>query len=435
MNVIQPVIRRTGFLLLILLLAATGIAGGGRQTHAAAAAAASAPSYVYFVSDGALYRVSADGRETLKLTDHFEGNGLTSTGKYLYFYYENAMGIQRISMANPDTAVTNFLEDRYILYYLFDGPYLYFLDDNGHIYRTWADAGDEPQLTLIADNADMSFKAFDVRGGRLYYNALRNNTERWVASRPRDGSGAIQWIASGVVPKSWFFHPYNTTNRLMIDTAPEETEYSLNSMVFYTLPLGGGAPKAANAGSPLKSNDVNSGTWSGQFYLFNKGIKLDAEGEDFNYSTGKGFLMDKNGKILQLSQSSVVSINEIAGNKLVYADSKGKAYISTLANGKVVSSRLLPLTNVKDIRTVKNGTTLTTVLFTTTDAYVLNSNSTLTKMSGVESDYAVIADHIPGLYYINASDNNALYRFSNDGKSRTKLFPGPVSYIALVSGK
>ncbi|MFD1907199.1 hypothetical protein ACFSQ7_29215 [Paenibacillus rhizoplanae] len=147
---------------------------------------------------------------------------------------------------------------------------------------------------------------------------------------------------------------------------------------------------------------------------------MDATGDELDYNTGKGFLMDKNGKILQLSQNSVTSISEIAANKLVYADSKGKAYISTLANGKVTSSKPLPLTNVQDVRTVKNGTTLTTVLFTKTDAYVLNANSTLTKMAGVESDYSVITDDIPGLYYINGLDNDCLYRYSNDGKNQNQ---------------
>lgn len=37
----------------------------------------------------------------------------------------------------------------------------------------------------------------------------------------------------------------------MIDNKPAETEYSLNSMVLYTLPLSGGAPKAANAKTRL----------------------------------------------------------------------------------------------------------------------------------------------------------------------------------------
>lgn len=159
---------------------------------------------------------------------------------------------------------------------------------------------------------------------------------------------------------------------------------------------------------------------------------MDAKGEDLDYNTGKGFLMDKNGKIMQLSQNSVISISEIASNKLVYSDSKGKAFISTLANGKI-TSKALPLSNVKDIRTVKNGTALTTVLFTTTDAYVLNADSTLTKLAGAESDYSVIIDEVPGLYYINGLDNDYLYRYSTDGKTKTKLSTGPVSFIALVS--
>ncbi|NQX43997.1 DUF5050 domain-containing protein [Paenibacillus tritici] len=418
--------------LLVLLLVTIGTVGSGGLTQTAATAA-SAKAYVYYVSDQVLYRVATDGSETQKITENFAGNGLTSTGKYLYFYYEDAMGIQRLSLSDPEALITDYIVGRNILYYLVDGPFLYFLDDTGSIYRTLADAEDKLQLTLIADNADVNFKSFDIMGGRVYYNALRDNGKNWVASKPSDGNGVIQWIASGAIPKSSFYHLNNTSLNLMIDTEPDETEYSLNSMVLYTLPLNCGVPKAANANNPLPSNEVSSGTWSKNYFLFNKGIKLDAKGEDFNFNTGKGFLMDKNGKTLQLSQNAVVSVQEIASNRLVYADSKGKAYISTFANGKVTSSKPLPLTNVQDVRTVKNGTTLTTVLFTKSDAYVLNANSTLTKMAGVESDYSVITDDILGLYYINGRDNNFLYGYSNDGTIKTKLSTRPVSYMALIS--
>ncbi|QUL57640.1 DUF5050 domain-containing protein [Paenibacillus tritici] len=432
MRALQLLSRKTGLILLVLLLVTIGTVGGGGQTQTAGAAA-SAKAYVYYISDEVLYRVTTDGSETQKIAENFDGNGLTSTGKYLYFYYENAMGIQRLSLSDPQALITNFSGDRNIVYFLFEGPFLYFLDDTGSIYRTLADAEDDSQLTLVADHADVNFQCFDVLNGRVYYNALKDNTTNWVVSKPSDGSGVIQWIASGAIQESSSYHPYNTSINLLINTIPTETEYSLNSMVLYTLPLSGGVPKAANAKSPLELNEAASGTWSNNFFLFNKGIKLDAKGEDYNFNTGKGFLIDKNGKILQLSQNAVVRVNEIASNKLVYADSKGKAYISTFANGKVTSSKPLPLTNVQDVRTVKNGTTITTVLFTKTDAYVLNADSTLTKMAGVESDYSVITDDILGLYYINGQDNDCLYRYSNDGKTKTKLSNGPVSYLALVS--
>ncbi|KAI7246716.1 hypothetical protein KC345_g12036, partial [Hortaea werneckii] len=184
--------------------------------------------------------------------------------------------------------------------------------------------------------------------------------------------------------------------------------------------------------SPLDLNGVFSGTWTNNYFLYNKGIKLDAQGE-YIYSTGKGFLIDKNGKMLQLSQTGVLSIGEVSNTKLAYVDSKGKAYISTIANGKITGTKALALTNVVNVKTVKNGTAVSTVFFTKKDAYVLNADSTLTKMAGVESDYSVITDDILGMYYINAADNDCLYRYSNDGKTKTKLSTGPVTFIGLVS--
>ncbi|WP_342422851.1 DUF5050 domain-containing protein [Paenibacillus sp. FSL E2-0178] len=430
MNALKLLSRKLGCILLVLLLVTIGTAGASRTQTASAATAGKA--YVYYVSNEVLYRVTTDGSETQKIAENFDGNGLMSTGKYLYFYYESIMGIQRLSLTDPDALITNFSGDRNIVYFLIDGDFLYFMDDTGSIYRTSANAEDDTQLTRVADNADANFQCFDVLNGRIYYNALKDTTTTWVASKPSDGSGAIQWIASGAIQDASFIHPYGASLNLMIDTISGETEYSLNSKVLYTLPLSGGAPKAANAKSPLDSNEVYAGTWSNNYFLFNKGIKLDAKGEN-NFSTGKGFLIDKNGKILQLSQNSVLSISELSNTKLAYVDSKGKAYISTLANGKIASSKALALTNVINVQTVKNGTTLTTIFYTKTDAYVLNADSTLTKMAGVESDYSVITNDIPGIYYINAGDNDCLYRFSNDGKTKTKLSAGPVTFIGLLS--
>lgn len=431
MNGLPAYLKRTLFTLLTLLLALAGTIAGGSQTPTASAAA-SAKAYVYYISNEVLYRVTSDGSETQKIAENFDGSGLVTSGKYLYFYYDNAAGLQRLSLTDPDALITSFGGDRNIAYYLIDGDYLYFMDDTGSIYRTSANAEDDSQLTLVADNANVKFQCFDVLNGRIYYNALKDNTSNWVASKPNDGNGSIQWIASGAIRDGRFIHPYGANLNLMIDTIPNETEYSLSSMVLYTLPLSGGAPKAANAKSPLDLNAVYAGTWSNNYFLYNKGIKLDAQGENM-FSTGKGFLIDKNGKILQLSQTGVLSMGEISNTKLAYVDSKGKAYISTIANGKITGTKALPLSNVVNVKTVKNGTAVTTVFFTKTDAYVLKADSTLTKMAGVESDYSVITDDILGMYYINGADNDSLYRYSNDGKTKTKLSAGPVTFIGLVS--
>lgn len=115
MKALHLLSRKTGVLLLVLLLASLGTVGGGRQSHTAAAAA-STKSYVYYVSNDVLYRVTTDGSETQKIAENYDGNGLDSTGKYLYFYYDGAMGIQRLSLSDPDALITNFLGDRNILF-------------------------------------------------------------------------------------------------------------------------------------------------------------------------------------------------------------------------------------------------------------------------------------------------------------------------------
>jgi hypothetical protein len=431
MNGLQVHLKRTFFTLLTLLLAVAGTVGSSTQAPKASAAA-SAKAYVYYVSEDVLYRVSSDGSETLTIAENFDGSDLVSTGKYLYFSHENTPGLQRLSLADPDALITSFADDRNILKYLLDGDFFYFLDDTGSIYRTAANAEDDSQLKLIADNADVNFPSFTVLNGRIYYNALKNKSVTWVASRPRDGSGAVQWIASGAIQADPFFHPYSSTLNLMVDTVPTETQYSLNSMVLYTMPLSGGNPKAANAKSPLDVNSVYSGSWGNNYFLYNKGIKLNAEG-DSNFATGKGYLIDKNGKSLQLNQTGVLGISELSNTKLAYVDAKGKVYISTIANGKITGTKALPLSNAINMTTLKYGTTYSTIIFTTTDAYLLKADSTLTKMAGVEYDYSVFLDDIPGIYFINSGDNDCLYGFSNDGKTKIKLSNGPVTSIALLS--
>lgn len=145
MNALKLLSRKLGCILLVLLLVTIGTAGASQTQTASAATAGKA--YVYYVSNEVLYRVTTDGSETQKIAENFDGNGLMSTGKYLYFYYESIMGIQRLSLTDPDALITNFSGDRNIVYFLIDGDFLYFMDDTGSIYRTSANAEDDTQLT------------------------------------------------------------------------------------------------------------------------------------------------------------------------------------------------------------------------------------------------------------------------------------------------
>ncbi|WP_310832994.1 DUF5050 domain-containing protein [Paenibacillus pedocola] len=432
MNDYQRYAKKFSLMLLVSVLTIIGIAGGGLNTLPASAASSNA--YVYYISDNDLYRVPSNGGSAQLITENFESAYSLSTNKYLYFMMdENSTSLQRLSLTEPSALITSFGGDKEILNYTINDNYIYFMDTTGSIYRSPADAADESQIKRIIDNGDANFPSFSIVKGRVYYNALKSNSTTWVASKAKDGSGNILWIASGAVYGARHIQENNTTLSLMVNTDPSETEYSLNCMVLYSLPFNGGAPKAANAKAPLDTNEVFSGKLTSNYYLYNKGIKLDANGE-YNYSTGKGYLIDKNGKIFQLSQSSVVEISEISSNKLAYVDAKGKAYVSTVANGKVTSTKMLPISNATAVRTLMYGAAAgSTIFFNKTDAYVLNADLSLTKAAGVVWEYMAYALNIPGLFYINELDNDSLYRLSNDGKTKLRLSADPVSQIITIT--
>ncbi|MRN52312.1 DUF5050 domain-containing protein [Paenibacillus monticola] len=428
-------LKRTGFALLIIALAVIGITGGGIQPKVASAAA-SVEGYVYYVTDSDLYRVRTDGGTAQKISEDFEGTGLESSGNYLYFTYdENSTDLQRLSLTDPDALITSVGGDKKIINYKLDGGFLYFMDDQGSIYRSLANTENDEEATLIADSANPEYPDFTIVGNRIYYNALKDGSTSWVTSKAKDGSGVVQWIAKGVIPNTNYAHMNSTNLYLLVNTQPEETQYSRNCMVLYTLSLNGGSPKAINAKTPLDLNSAYSGMWASDYYLINKGMVLGAN-DDYDYSKAKGFLMDKNGKTFQLSQTGVKDIADLGGNKFAYVDAKNKTYVSTIANGKVTTTKALALSNADLVLTLNNGDKIgSAVFFSSTGAYVLNANLTLTKMIGVNWDNVAFTDNIPSIYYVNAGDHDNLYRMNADGKTTLKLSSVPTESIPLVSSK
>ncbi|MNC13494.1 hypothetical protein D3C75_612430 [compost metagenome] len=299
--------------------------------------------------------------------------------------------------------------------------------ENGVIYRSLANAADDSQIKQIANNADTEFPGFLVVNGRIYYNVLKNGTNTWAASKSRDGSGNVQYIAQGAIPFSDYIHSSSNGVSLMVNTNPAETYYSYSTMVLYTLPLNGGNPKAVNAKNPLDVNATYSGAWANDYFIYNKGVTVDDD-DNYVYSKSKGYAIDRSGKTFQLSQNAVVSLADMGGNKLAYVGSNGKAFISTIANGKVTSTKPVALSNVTKVYKLKNGTaTGQIVFFATSGAYALNTNLTLTKLNGVNWDNSAFNEDVAGIFYYNQEDNDKLYMMSADGKTKVKLTDMPVT--------
>ncbi|TVX99876.1 DUF5050 domain-containing protein [Cohnella terricola] len=432
MNRMYLSLKKTTFMLLVFTLILSAIGAAGVQAEESAS---TDDAIVYYVSNGNLYRVKTDGSPSQMIRKNFEGVELKPAGDYLYYFYDNkSTTLLRLSLNESDSKaqISNFGGDKRILHYVTDGDMIYFMDDKGGIYRASAN---EKAIdgVLVTDMADINNPRFIVESGRIYYNALKSGRTTWVASKAANGSGQVQWIASGAFQDPYYARTDSTTLYLMINTKPSETNYSIDCMVLYTLPKKGGAAKAVNPKAPLDTNAVYSGSWANEYYLYNNGIRLGSD-QDYDYTKGQGYVLHKNGTKIQLSKTGIYEIANVGTNKLAYVDAYGKAYVSTIQNNKVTATKTLAIKNAGYVRNLMtDGKVRTTMLFGESGAYILNADLSLKKMIGVEWDLCQYQDDITGVFYINAGDNGRLYRMYEDGKTTVKLSDEKVSRIVLIS--
>ncbi|MNO20261.1 hypothetical protein D3C76_100110 [compost metagenome] len=421
------------------MLAFALIFGGavtGKVNAESAAAASTDNAVVYYESDDGLYRVKTNGGTSEKVLDYFDGYKARKAGNYAYYYYDDEDGstsLERFALNEAAPVPANFTGDQEIVFYETSGDYVYYMNENGVIYRVSGNAASNAEAKVIADNANIEFPNFSIVNGRVYYNALKNGYTPWVASKAVDGSGNVQWIASGAVEGTFFVHTYNSTLYLMVNTNPAETKYSTDCVVLYYLPIGGGTAKAVNAKAPLDVNAVYSGAWVNDGYMYNKGIRLDAN-KDYDYTLGKGHIITKSGKTYQLNKTGVYEIVSFGANKFAYSDANGKAYVSTVANNKVTSTKAISRTNVSYVRNLTHGGKVTsTLMFASSGTFVLNNDLSTKKLPGVEWDNSTYEENFRGIFYSNSADNDRLYLMSEDGKTNVKLTDNKVISVVLIT--
>ncbi|MCE5168873.1 DUF5050 domain-containing protein [Paenibacillus profundus] len=417
------------FILCSLIVTGLGVAAPGE-----AAAAPTGDAYVYYVSDGDLYRVKSDGAgaERLLKSFNFRGTELKPAGDYLYFMYDaTSTTLLRVAVDGSENIPKRFYDSA--VYFETNKDFIYYMTDKGAIYRAPANAADAAEAKLVADMADVKHPRFTIVDGRIYYNALKNGRTTWVASKAADGNGQVQWIGAGAFEDPWFVRTDSASAYIMVNTKPEETNYSTDCMVLYSVPRKGGAPKAINPKSPLDTNSVYSGGWANKYYLFNKGIVLGTDG-DYNYAKAKGQVMTMDGKTIPLHKTGVLEIANVGTDKLAFVDGAGKAYVSTFKNNKIVSTKALSVNNVGYVRNLlTDGKVRATMLFASSGAYMLKSDLSLQKMVGVEWDLCLYKDDVSGFFYVNAGDNGRLYHMNDDGKTSTKLSDEMIDRIVLIS--
>lgn len=402
------------------------------STQTEVASITSNTAFVYYVSNGSLYRVKSDGTKAQKLLSSFTGVELTPVENYLYYMYdERSTTLLRIPMDGSAKIASRFQSD--VVYYAADGGYIYYMNDKGAIYRAPGNAKNASEAKLITDMADVNYPQFSIVDGRVYYNALKSGCTTWVASKAADGSGQVQWVAEGAIPSSWYVHTDNSSIYLMVNTKPEETRYSLDCMVLYSLPRKGGEAKAINPKAPIDTNAVNSGWWVNGYFIYNNGIELGSE-DEYDYKKGQGFAIDINGNAIQLHNTGIHEAANVGTNKLVFVDADGKAFVSTINGSKVESKKELPISDAWYVRNlVTDGKVTATMLFANSGTYMLQSDLSLKKIVGVEWDLCIYRDDVPGFFFVNAGDNGRLYHMSSNGETSTKLCDEKVNRIVLIS--
>ncbi len=429
--------KKVVFLALVFTLVFNGVGPALKNNmltieanNANIAMAATKTAYVYYVSNGSLYRAMNDGTGGQMLINSFEGVNLKPAGNFLYYMYdEKSTTFLSFPLDGSKKTPTRFINDD-ILYYDTDGTNIYYMNSKGEIYVSPASERSD-QAKLVTDMADTNYPRFSIINGTVYYNALKSGRTTWVASKAADGSGNIKWIAAGAFINPWFIHKNASNIYMMINTKPTETQYSTKCMVVAKISMNGTSAKVLNAKKPIDANAVYSGQWTNGYYIYNDNISFS--GNDYNYAKAKACAINLKGKVIQLHTKGIREITDFGNGKLAYVDSDYKAYVSTVKSGKVTKKAV----SVKDAWYIRNlastGEIGATVLFTESGVYTLKSDLSLKKLVGVEWDLCKYNDTVDGLFYVNAGDNSRLYYLGSDGKTNIKIADEKVKNIPLIS--
>ncbi|RXZ83455.1 DUF5050 domain-containing protein [Paenibacillaceae bacterium] len=418
-------------LLAFALLATVWSAEPGRANAQAVNSAAT----VYYLSDGDLFRVKNDGTPSELLISDYEGAQLKQAGDALYYYAsDDSMTLLRFPLKGSAAEPSNFSGNKRIVSFETAGKFVYFVDDTGKLYRAASTSQRASEATLIADKIDLDYASFSVIEGRVYFNAIRNGRATWVGSRSAVGKGAIEWIAAGALESEHLTSLDGKNVHLIINTDPEERVYSTDCMVMYTVPAKGGKAKAVNAKSPLDANAVYSGLWAGpDSYVYNQGIKLDVDGE-YNYKLGKGMIINKDGRSFAISQNAIYEIAMIAKNKYAIVDGSDKAFVNTISNYKVASSKRISLFDVYYTHNVaKDDKQSHTVIFARQGIYTVNADASLKNLVGDEWATYMTADGLDAIFYTDASKDRTLHQVSPGNKKVVKLADEYVTSILLIT--
>lgn len=424
------------------------------------ALAADRAFYVYFNQSDRLYRVRTDKGEPELLMNNAYGYGRGSrAGKYLVTWSEYYPGNGRttgsaLRLATDGSMLNNALEPISGLYtFSTHGDYIYFVVKANYsastlqLYRmpsTYSkqkgDSNYYDSLPQIANMIDPDYVAFEFIDKYVYYTALRNGRELWVARKAADGSGSVTWICKGALESKRLIVKSSEYIYMMVNTEPEESQYSTDCMVQYKIARSTGKATALNAKNAIDYNAAMSGNWATDIYYYNTGVKSASSSggiRGWDYNVAVGYVIDTSGRRVKVTDDAIIEMTQVSANKYVYCDAYGDVYSCNIKSGKLTNKKKISgASEIFYVRSImSNGKRSATLMAGSKGTYLLNSDMSVKKLIGVEWDTVFLFDDMDGYLYTNAGDENKLYYLSSEGKTRalTKVEPNAVMFVEPVS--
>ncbi len=406
--------------------------------------AANGVGWVYFLKYGGnsseIWRVKSDGSTASpeKVSANFDTSKdyddyIKRGGDYFY-YLKDSKTMFRIPAQMPEKGQSSRIivdNDNQVLNFRIVDDFVYYLNDKNRILRFGVNAVNTAEIKSTSQevvNMVLSdFPAFFIESGRIYFNVLKDGRTLWLASKAADGSGEISYISPGVLDHHSLAKRIDDTLYFLINTNPEEQQYSTDCIALVKAPVAGGEGTVLTT-APIDINAAYSGKWTDSYYMFNAEVDTD----EYDFPIGKGKLLSLDGNITDLHDQYVFEIVHTEGDKHVFVDGY-KTYSADIQGGVVSNKTDLGVNDTYYVRNLKvNNEIRTTALFGENGTYILNKNMEATQLVGVEWDMCLYANDVSGIFYINAGDEGKLYKVSEDGQEKIKLTDDKILQILTI---
>lgn len=407
---------------------------------------------VYYRTGDHIYKTRTDGKggEVPVVRNVYSTRRMKAIGKYLvgFAFKGNSQFVRldletgKYQVASSVPSMEKFEVNGHEVFFSTPG----YSGKNGYIYRY--NIEDEPILlnnkpsTVIetANMLDKNYLDFMIADGYLYYNALKDGRETWVARKKIDGSGSVTWICKGAIESHQQTAQTTESFYFVVNTKPTEQQYSTKSVVIYKVNRKTGKGQALNANKPIDVNASYTGNWAGDIFYYSNGAKVLEFGEysdkqymyDMSQATGEGISMS--GRAFTISKNfGIYEMEKIEDAKYAFADGAFNVYTCNIQSGKISNLKKTAAEGIYYLWNIKSqGKRQSTLIAGSNGTYVLNDNASIKKLTGVEWQTFYLVDDMDGYLYANAGDEEKLYYLSGDTKTNRCLTQSTINGLLYV---